>query len=154
MKITDKINIFDDIINILGSNDIDVIHYNKLISDNNSKKYDIAEYGIILIAKVLNEGWIPNWNNTNERKWYNWFRYDSSTSRFVFNVTHYVIWSATSYGGSRLCYREESLAAFAANLFPDFYNDYYTKFYNKDKRIYSEYHVRGILKQIEYYLED
>jgi hypothetical protein len=154
MKITERIKTFDDIINILGKDDIDVIHYNKLLNNKNSKRYDIAEYGIILIAKVLNEGWIPDWNNTKEYKWYNWFRYDSSTSRFVFLDTAYDDWYTYTFGGSRLCYKEENLAAFAANLFSDFYNDYYTKFYNKNKRRYREYYVKGELKEIEYYLED
>ena len=147
----DKINTIEDIINILGNDDIDVIHYNNLIL-NNAKKYDIAEYGIILIAKVLNEGWVPNWDNSNERKWYNWFRWNPSTSRFVFSDTGYVYWGAFTSGGSRLCFREESLAAFAANRFSDFYNQYYTKFFNKDKRIYKEYHYKGILKEKEYYI--
>ena len=150
----DKIKSLDDIINILGNDDIDVIHYNKLISDVNAKKYDISEYAIILIAKVLNEGWVPNWNNTNEYKWYNWFRWQASTSCFVFGGKGYVAWCASTGGSSRLCFREESLAAFAANRFSDFYNLYYTKFFNKEKRIYREYHVKGLLKEKEYYLVD
>ena len=148
----DKINTIEDIINILGNNDIDVIHYNNLISDVNTKKYDIAEYAIILIAKVYNEGWVPDWSNSNESKWYNSFRWNPSTSRFVFADTLYGAWVAVAGGGSRLCFREESLAAFAAKRFPQIYNDYYTKFFNKDKRIYSEYYVRGILKEKEYYI--
>lgn len=149
----DKIKSLDDIINILGVNDIDVIHYNNLILDN-AKKYDIAEYAIILIVKVLNEGWVPNWNDNNQKKWYNWFRWQASTSRFVFGGTYCGGWVARTGGGSRLCFREESLAAFAANRFSDFYNSYYTKFFNKNKRIYSEYYIRGELKEKEYYLED
>ena len=149
----DKINTIEDIINILGNDDIDVIHYNNLIL-NNAKKYDIAEYGIILIAKVYNEGWVPDWSNGNESKWYPWFRWDTSTSRFVFADSDCVYWGTSTYGGSRLCFREERLAAFAANRFPQIYNSYWSKFYNKDKRIYREYHVRGVLKEIEYYLVD
>jgi hypothetical protein len=154
MKITERIKTFDDIINILGVNDIDVIHYYKLLSDKNTKKYDIAEYGIILIAKVLNEGWEPDWNNSNEYKCHNWFKYDSSVSRFVFGGTGCGTWHTGTLGGSRLCFREKSLGTFAANLFSDFYNDYYTKLYNKNKRRYREYYVRGELKKIEYYLVD
>ena len=147
----DNINTINDIINILGNDDIDVIHYNNLIL-NKAKKYDIAEYAIILIAKVLNEGWVPNWNNTKERKSYNWFRWQPSTSRFVFAATYYDFWRTRTVGGSRLCFREENLAAFAAKRFPQIYNSYWTKFFNKDKRIYREYYVRGVLKEMEYYI--
>jgi hypothetical protein len=122
-NITHKIRTLNDAINVLGKNDVEVINY-KIIKNTKISQHLKSYLELVIITKALNEGWEPDWNNSNQKKWYNWFKYDSSTSRFVFHATYYVGWSANTHGSSRLCYREKSLAAFAANRFPQIYNDY------------------------------
>ena len=87
---------------------------NDVLIDNNINPDDFTDenanltadekaYKIIkLIAKSLNEGWTPNWNNNNEYK-------DSNS-----NV------------GSRLCFKSRDLAEYAANQFTDVYKQFMT----------------------------
>jgi hypothetical protein len=126
IKITDRIKTIGDVINILGENDDDVIDYRKAIKYN-FRLYTIANIALTMISKVLNEGWEADWTDGNQKKWYPYFKEDASTSRFVFSDSAYADWFARTGGGSRLCFREESLAAFAANRFPDFYNHLLSK---------------------------
>ena len=128
MKITDRINSIEDVISILGENDDDVMEY-RILMKYSRNKYNIANTLLTMITKVLNEGWVPNWADTNEKKWFSWWKQESPSSRFVFVGTDCVLWTTGTVGGSRLCFREKSLAAFAANRFPQIYNDFLV--YNK-----------------------
>ena len=127
-NITHVIIKLEDAIDILGNNDENVIKYKK-IKELFPGDYIISELELVIITKALNEGWVPDWNNTNEKKWYSYWEWNPSTSRFVFVGSVFVYWSTDSVGGSRLCFREESLAAFAANRFPQIYNGWLL--YNK-----------------------
>jgi hypothetical protein len=122
-NITHKIRSLNDAINALGEDDLYVVKYKKMLLLD--LEIDVIAYQELkIITKALNEGWEPDWTDDNQRKWYSWFRYDPSVSRFVFNDSGYVYWLTLSGDGSRLCYKEESLAAFAANRFPQIYNNY------------------------------
>ena len=79
----------------------------------------IAYKKLKLITKVLNEGWTPNWNNNNERKWYCWFYMDKPGFRL--GAADYA--DDVTYVGSRLCYRTRKLAEYAAKQFIDLYRD-------------------------------
>jgi hypothetical protein len=80
LKITDRIKSFEDACEELGLNPNDpmftegtpdVIAYNKLTK---------------AIIPALNEQWTPDWTNTNQRKWYCWFKYESAGFRFFVAV--------------------------------------------------------------------
>ena len=49
--------------------DIDTINYEKLK----------------LVVKAINQGWVPDWSNSNQRKWYPWF--DVSPSGVGFSTS-------------------------------------------------------------------
>ncbi len=53
------------------------------------------------IVPVENEGYVPNWDNSNEYKYYPWFDMRSG-SGFAFAST--VSWYAYTTAGSRLCF--------------------------------------------------
>ena len=38
----------------------------------------IAHYKLVIIVEALNEGWIPDWNNWDEYKYYPWFSVDAN----------------------------------------------------------------------------
>lgn len=77
---------------------------------------------IALIAKALNGGWEPNWLNSNEYKYYPYFRKNPSGSGFSYNDFDY--WNANTFVGSRLCYKTSDLAAYAGKQFEAIYSEY------------------------------
>lgn len=81
---------------------------------------EIAYKKIKLIAEVLNEGWTPNWKKSNQYKYYPWFNMENG---FVFFVVHSYL--TITYAGSRLCFRSEELARYAATTFTDIYKAFF-----------------------------
>ena len=111
-KITDRVKTFEDACAITGDDpgearftayEPDVNAYNKLR----------------VIVKALNEGWTPDWNNSNERKWRPWFYLDNPGFRF--DDSRYG--NSTSTVGSRLCLKSEELCNYAAKQFLPLYKD-------------------------------
>src|SRR5688572_10738351 len=62
-----------------------------------------AHYKLVIIAKALNEGWKPNWNDHNEYKHYPWFYNYKSGVGFSHNDYDYSRTLTTV--GSRLCFK-------------------------------------------------
>lgn len=87
-------------------------------------KDEIAYRKLKTIAEALNEGWQPDWANSNEYKCWPWFVYNTASAGFS---CAYASYSASGTGaniGSRLCYKTRELAAYAGNQFEDIYNDF------------------------------
>ena len=85
-------------------------------------KDEIAFKKLKVIARALNEGWVPNWKNENEYKYAPYFR----MLPFGFDDSYYDIWSTYSYVGSRLCYKTKELAEYAGKQFEPLYKDLLT----------------------------
>ena len=85
----------------------------------NSPKDTIAYEKLKVIVRALNEGWIPNWEDSNEKKYYPYFR----MSPFGFDDTLCGYWSANSATGSRLRFKSAELAKYAGKQFVDLYRD-------------------------------
>ena len=81
----------------------------------------IAHFKLVIIAQVLNDGWEPNWDDYNEYKYYPWFYMDSALG---FDLNHVYCHYSASTVGSRLCFKTEALAEYAAKNFKDLYKDY------------------------------
>lgn len=47
---------------------------------------EVAYKKLKVIVKAINQGWIPDWNNTNQRKWFPWFNLSSG---FGFSGSYY-----------------------------------------------------------------
>lgn len=77
---------------------------------------------IALIAKALNQGWEPNFLDSNEWKYYPWFKKNSSGSGF--SDYDYDGWRAGTYVGSRLCYKTAELAEYAGRQFEAIYSEH------------------------------
>jgi hypothetical protein len=65
-RITDRVKTFEDASAVLGIDPDDVVHSSDDADDQAYKKLKV-------IARALNEGWEPNYNDGNQRKWYPWF---------------------------------------------------------------------------------
>jgi hypothetical protein len=79
---------------------------------------------LVLIAMVLNDGWIPNWQDNNEWKYYPWFDMEkdkSNPSGFRLNGATYCY--TFSDAGSRLCFKSRELAEYAGKQFEAEYRD-------------------------------
>jgi hypothetical protein len=97
----------EDLLNIGGNDTPDEEAYKKLK----------------IIAKAINQGWIPDWNNSNQYKWYPYFNLSSG---FGFSFTCYCCALTCSSVGSRLCFETEEKAAYAGKQFLSLYKDFLT----------------------------
>jgi hypothetical protein len=75
-----------------------------------------------LLAKTLNQGWVPNWSDSSEYKYVPWFDMRGGSSGFRFYVCDY--WYSLSDVGSRLCFKTRELAEHAGKYFVDTYRDF------------------------------
>ena len=81
-----------------------------------------AFYKLRIIAQALNEGWQPNWSDSNEWKWMPWFDEKEPGSGLSFVVAD--DWATVTIVGSRLCFKSRKLCEYAADQFADLYLDY------------------------------
>ncbi|MCC6867050.1 MAG: hypothetical protein IT280_12920 [Ignavibacteria bacterium] len=91
------------------------------------QKAIVAHYKLIIIAEAINDGWQPNWNDSNEWKYYPWFEVETDEDRpagFGFSCTSYVGWSTITSVGSRLCFKTRETAVYAGKQFADLYKEY------------------------------
>lgn len=66
MNITDKVKSFEDACQLLG---IKTTLPEVSMLPVNHQKAIIAHYKLVIIAEAINEGWKPNWDNWDERKY-------------------------------------------------------------------------------------
>lgn len=120
--ITDRVKTFEDALAIVGaSENVKILlSYNGLDKDMLSHK---AHAKLTIIAKALNEGWIPDWKNHSEYKYYPYFEMNGKTG-FVFGVSYYDFGDSTV--GSRICFHTRELADYAGRNFLSEYRDFYT----------------------------
>lgn len=117
--IKERIKSFED---VLKEKNMTLEDFNELNED--LEPDEVAYRKIKLIAKVLNEGWTPDWSNSNEYKYYPWFKM-GSPSGVWFSYFDYDVWSARSTVGSRLCFKSRELAEYAGKQFESLYKDYF-----------------------------
>lgn len=115
-KITDRIKNFDDVLNELNLTKTKFDNSCTYLSPD-----EICYRKIKMIAQVLNEGWIPNYNNTNEYKWYPYFNVSSGFG-FAGSFRDH---GSTSVG-ARLIYKSEALSNYAGKQFIEIYKEFLT----------------------------
>lgn len=120
-KITDRVKSFEDACNVLGIEPDDEVPYTDPTEPDRIAVNAFAK--LIVITRALNEGWTPNWNKSNQYKWYPWFYMDDPGFRF--SGADYAT-DTYSTGGSRLCFSSEELAKYAAKQFLDVYKEMMT----------------------------
>lgn len=98
----------------------------RLVNDINPKNLEVlvALNELFTIAEAWNkeDGFVPDFSDWNQNKWYPWFKYDKDAAGFV---CAYAI-STPSYAnatiGSRLCFKTEERAAQFGKQFTNLYN--------------------------------
>jgi len=117
-KITDRIKTYEDACTELGE---------KPLNESELKSFgftpdEINYRKLKTVIKVLNEGWVPDWTNGNQAKWYPYFRLSSGA--FVFDDASYDNSYANAGLGSRLCLSSAELATYAGKQFVDIFKGF------------------------------
>lgn len=121
-EITDRVKTYEDACKVLGV---------EPINEQNAKAQgfrsdEIARRKLETIAAALNEGWKPDWNNTDQYKYYPYFYIQENakgkgSAGLSFAGAHYSAANASADIGSRLCFYASRLARYAGNQFTDLY---------------------------------
>ena len=117
-KITELVKTFEDARKLTGRPDVP--DFSNLPTD--MRKHFEAQYKMIVIAEALNEGWIPDWDNYNEYKYYPWF--EMSPSSFAFGDADYGSAYAVAGSGSRLCLKSKELSEYCGKQFIDLWKQF------------------------------
>ena len=76
-----------------------------------------------IVVKAINQGWTPDWNNTDQRKWSPWFNLSSG---FGFSYSYYSYDYTDATVGSRLCFESEEKSNYSAKQFIEMYKEFLT----------------------------
>lgn len=121
-EITDRVKTYEDACKVLGV---------EPINEQNAKAQgfrsdEIARRKLETIAAALNEGWKPDWNNTDQYKYYPYFYIQENTkgkgsAGLSYAYTRNSAANTKANIGSRLCFHASRLARYAGNQFTDLY---------------------------------
>lgn len=119
MSTEKKITSYEDACKALGVEPINEEAFN--VFPKEDRKSMIAYHKLTVITRALNNGWLPDWENKKESKFYPIFRYDSAGLSYISTYDT----STTARVVSRLCFSSPVIAEYAADHFADLYRDYY-----------------------------
>lgn len=153
LPVTERIKTLDDAVSELGEDNPAVkayrsIKYGYAISETDPETADIMAYAALrVIVEALNEGWKPQFTK-GEWRWYAWYDLVSpeqiedmseeekcrvvgraSLNAFaygglVYSYAYYVSTASSTYYGSRLAFKNEELAEYAAKQFGEIFADF------------------------------
>ena len=111
---------------ILSGNVVQLNDVARLVTDINPMHIEalIALNELFTIAQAWNkeDGFVPDFSDLNQDKWFPWFRYDKDAAGFVCAYTSYSPSSAHASVGSRLCFKSSARAAQFGKQFVHLYN--------------------------------
>jgi hypothetical protein len=81
----------------------------------------VAGYKLKIIIKALNEGWVPDWNDSNQLKYFNYFTMNGG---FSYSDTDLYRTTYTSVP-SALLFKTEALAIYCGKQFGYLFEEYY-----------------------------
>lgn len=129
--IRDRVKSYTDACHVLGISDSEEP---EVIADGGLMRSDeIARRKLEVITEALNEGWRPDWNNTNQYKYFPFFRIlpgqgkgpdgkpNGAAAGLALAPTNYAATSTRASIGSRLCFHDSDIAAYAGDTFRDLY---------------------------------
>jgi hypothetical protein len=112
----DEIKTFEDACEELGIDPESVIHDADTMDERAYKKLKV-------IIKAINQGWIPDWDNGNQEKWWPWFNLSSG---FGFDDSYYLCTYTDTCVGSRLCFESKEKSDYCVNKFLNLYKTFLT----------------------------
>lgn len=121
-KITERVKTYEDACAVLG-----IDPHTSMPDTSDCPKEDrrayIAFHKLVVITRALNEGWRPDWSNTDQPKWFNWW-YANGNAGLACAYSNGAPSYACAHFGSRLCFKSEALADYAAETFKGLYEEY------------------------------
>lgn len=132
LSITEKITSFESACEFLGLEPVlpqvelansEYMNLSALCLFKKDRESMLAYYKLTIIIRALNEDWEPDWSDWDQYKYYNWFYVDRTSAAFRFNDAYCT--NTDTAVGSRLCFKNRDLAAYAAKQFEDLYKDYF-----------------------------
>ena len=107
-------------------NTIQLKDVTRLVNEIAPKHIDalIALNELFTIAEAWNkeDGFVPDFSDLNQYKWYPWFKYDKDAAGFVSAYTYHSPTRANAAVGSRLCFKSSARAEQFGKQFADLYN--------------------------------
>lgn len=119
--ITKRVKTYADACAVLGIEPINEEVFTKL----GFTKDEIAYRKLKTVVEALNEGWRPDWSDSSDYKYWNWFIYNPSSAGFGCAATSGAPSNSYAGVGSRLCFKTRELATYAGRQFEDLYNDFF-----------------------------
>lgn len=124
-KITEIVKTFEDACINRGYHPETILPYK---CPKNKREYAMNDYARLdIIAEALQQDFVFDWSDSNQRKWRVWFEH--SSSGFGFSFTHYVYSYSVTTVGSRLCMPTEELAIYFGKQFIEIHNRLLTNNY-------------------------
>ena len=112
---------------ILSGNVVQLNDVARLVTDINPMHIEalIALNKLFTIAQAWNkeDGFVPDFSDRHQDKWFPLFRYDKDVAGFVCANANYAPSYAIAYVGSRLCFKSSARAAQFGKQFIDLWND-------------------------------
>lgn len=127
--ICERVKSYTDACAVLGVGKMD----EKAMKASGFRPDEIARRKLETITEALNEGWRPDWNNTDEYKYFPWFYIKPGAGKdaegkpsgafagLANAITNYAASDTYAYIGSRLCFHKRRTAAYAGDTFRDLY---------------------------------
>lgn len=127
--ICERVKSYADACAVLGVDRMD----EKAMKASGFRPDEIARRKLETITEALNEGWRPDWNNTDEPKYYPWFyikpgagkdaegKPNVASAGLAYAYTDDAASNTYAHFGSRLCFHERRTAAYAGDTFRDLY---------------------------------
>lgn len=126
--ITNRVKSYADACKVLGIEPMD----EDSMKAQGFRPDEIARRQLETITEALNEGWKPNWADTDEYKYYPYFYIEISEVQteddtygafagLSYAITHYAATHSIAYLGSRLCFHDRETARYAGRTFTNLY---------------------------------
>lgn len=110
----------------LSGNVVQLEDVARLVTDINPKHIEalIALNKLFTIAQAWNkeDGFVPDFSDENQDKWFPWFKYDEDAAGFVYAYAKHAPTGVYAYFGSRLCFKTLKRAEQFGKQFADLYN--------------------------------
>lgn len=119
-NIKDRVKTWKDVLKESRFNEEDILPYSKPKTKEQVSQNAFAK--IQLISKVLNEGWMPDFKNSNESKYYPYF--ERKAHGWVLSSGSFSYGNGFSDLGFGCLYKNSDLAIYAGTQFLEIYKEY------------------------------
>ena len=122
VSIQDRVKSYEDACRELGLDPEDLPEVENCEPEDRASI--VAFYKLTIIARALNEGWTPNWEDIDEYKYYPLFIVNEDAKSVSFLSASFSAVDATAAVGSRLFCKSDELATYFGKQFEKLWAEY------------------------------